>query len=381
MRDYYDILGISKGASDSEIKKGYHKKAKEYHPDRHKGDKEYEAKFKEVNEAYETLSDSQKRSAYDRYGHDTFKNGGAQGGGFQGAHGFGSAGFQDIFSDIFSDFMGGGRQQGSSHQHGTRQDTGDNFIYDLSITLLESYHGVKKDIKYRTAVTCKTCNATGSKSGKKGKTCGACMGSGRMRIQQGFFAIEQACKICQGEGTTISDPCNACGGEGRTPEYRTVSLNIPAGIESGTKMRVTGEGGTGLRGAPNGDLYVSVTVRKHELFEREHDNLYCEIPVKMTTAVLGGSIEIPSLGDKKLTIKIPEGSQSESMLRLRGKGMKNMQRGDHGDLYVKLNVEIPVNLSNKQKDLLKMFEEESNNSSHPKITSFLSRIKKIWSSF
>jgi len=371
-RDYYELLEIPKGSSLDDIKKAYRKLAMKYHPDRNQGDKEAERKFKEINEAYEVLKDDDKRAAYDRMGHAAFdQTGGMPGGagGFAGAGDFSD--FSDLFGGMFNEFMGGGGGQRA------REDInrGSDLRYSMNITLEEAYNGGKQQIKFRASVNCGDCRGSGSKSGKR-TTCGTCHGSGRSRIQQGFFMIERPCQTCGGSGEMIADPCNTCRGQGRVVQQRTLNVNIPAGVEDGTRMRIASEGEAGQRGGRPGDLYIFIAVKPHSLFMREANDLHCKVPVKMTTAVLGGSMEVPALDGTKVKVTIPEGTQSGAQFRLRNKGMPVMKSGGrYGDMIIHTNVEIPVKLSKKQKELLTQFDAELTAASSPVSESFFGKMK------
>ena len=374
-RDYYDVLGVSKGASADEIKKGFRRKAKELHPDRNSDNPDAEAQFKEANEAYDVLKDADKRAAYDRYGHAAFEGGMGGGGGPRPGQGFGQGDFQsafsDVFDDLFGDFMGGGR---GSQQRATR---GADLRYNLRITLEEAHKGLQKTIKVPTSVACGSCNGSGAEGGAEPTTCPTCSGMGKVRAQQGFFTVERTCPTCSGLGQIISNPCKTCHGSGRVEKDRALSVNIPSGVETGTRIRLSGEGEAGLRGGPPGDLYIFVEVATHELFERDGVNLYCRVPVSMTTAALGGSIEVPTIDGGRGRVAIPAGSQAGRQMRLRAKGMPALRGGGTGDMFIELAVETPVNLSARQKELLKEFAElgEDNN---PESNSFFSSVKNFW---
>jgi molecular chaperone DnaJ len=376
-KDYYELLGVSKSASLDEIKKAYRGLAMKYHPDKNQGDKESEKKFKEINEAYEVLKDNDKRAAYDRMGHAAFdpSSGMGGGGGFAGGHGdFGD--FSDLFGGMFNDFMGGGRrQQAESNNRGS------DLKYDLSISLEDAYRGIKTPVQFRTYVNCNTCKGSGSKSGKKNK-CGTCQGSGRSRVQQGFFMIERSCHVCGGSGEIIADPCGSCHGQGRVMQQRNLNINVPAGVDDGTRIRIAGEGEAGQKGGRPGDLYVFINIKKHSLFIRQENDLHSKVPVKMTTAVLGGSIEIPALDGSKVKVTIPEGTQNGAQLRLRGKGMPVMKSGGRfGDMIIHVEVEIPVKLNRKQKELLTQFDAELTSSSSPNTESFFGKVKGFFDNF
>jgi molecular chaperone DnaJ len=374
-RDYYDLLGVKRDASADEIKKSYRKLAMKYHPDRNQGDKEAERKFKEINEAYEILKDDQKRAAYDRLGHAAFDPSSGEGYGWPGGgrapHPEDFDDLSSIFGGIFNDFMGAGQRARPSAAEVNR---GSDLRYNLTISLEEAYHGGKHQIQFRTQIVCDVCKGTGSKSGKSTK-CKTCFGSGRERMQQGFFMIERTCSTCSGTGEMVADPCAKCRGNGSIEEQRSLNVNIPAGIEEGTRMRIAGEGEAGKRGAKPGDLYIFISVKSHKLFTRDGDNLHCTIPVKMTTATFGGSIEVPALDGSKVKLTIPEGTQHGTQFRLKGKGMPIMKSGRFGDLIVHAKIEIPVHLTQKQKDILKSFDEECGDKCNPESQSFFSKVK------
>ncbi|MBE6448756.1 MAG: molecular chaperone DnaJ [Alphaproteobacteria bacterium] len=376
-RDYYEILGIDKSANGDEIKKSFRKLAMQYHPDRNPGDKEAEAKFKEINEAYEILKDEQKRAAYDRYGHQAFANGmgGAGGGNPFGGFDFNfGSGFSDIFSQVFSDFMGGGQQRAANYAV-----DGDDVRYNLEISLEEAFSGVEKEISLPSSATCEKCHGHGTKDGKEAPVCPHCQGSGRVRMQKGFFVVEQACPQCQGSGRKVSEPCAECKGKGFVRQEKTIKVKIPAGIEEGTRMRIPGAGEAGVRGGENGDLYVFVGIKEHKLYAREGANLYTRVPVSMICAALGGKVEIPSIGGEKLELNIEAGSQNDQVVRLKNQGMTMMRSKGRGDLFVKLRVEVPVNLSAKQKELLEEFRAISKDDKcQPEAKSFLDKIKDLF---
>ena len=376
-RDYYEILGIDKSANGDEIKKSFRKLAMQYHPDRNPGDKEAEAKFKEINEAYEILKDEQKRAAYDRYGHQAFANGmgGAGGGNPFGGFDFNfGSGFSDIFSQVFSDFMGGGQQRAANYAV-----DGDDVRYNLEISLEEAFSGVEKEISLPSSATCEKCHGHGTKDGKEAPVCPHCQGSGRVRMQKGFFVVEQACPQCQGSGRKVSEPCAECKGKGFVRQEKTIKVKIPAGIEEGTRMRIPGAGEAGVRGGENGDLYVFVGIKEHKLYAREGANLYTRVPVSMICAALGGKVEIPSIGGEKLELNIEAGSQNDHVVRLKNQGMTMMRSKGRGDLFVQLRVEVPVNLSAKQKELLEEFRAISKDDKcQPEAKSFLDKIKDLF---
>ncbi len=365
-RDYYEILGVDRSADERALKSAYRKLALKYHPDQNPGDPGAEAQFKEVGEAYAVLSDPDKRAAYDRYGHGAFENG-------HGGHPFGhGVNPEDIFQDIFSQVFGGARRRGGPQR-------GADLRYDLEITLEEAYGGKEETIHVPQPVACNTCDATGAAPGTQPETCETCAGHGRVRAQQGFFTMERTCHICQGRGTVIRKPCKTCGGRGEVREERKIAVRIPAGVESGMRIRLAGEGEAGTAGGPKGDLYIFVDVVPHDIFERDGPNLYCRAPVPMATAALGGEIEIPTIDGGRARVAIPEGAQTGRKLRLRGKGMPSVRaNAQTGDLYVEMFVETPQNLTARQKELLRQFCECSGADCHPESEGFLGRIKRFW---
>ncbi|EEB85564.1 molecular chaperone DnaJ [Roseobacter sp. GAI101] len=378
-RDYYEILGIAKGASADEIKKGYRTKAKELHPDRNSDNPNAEAQFKEANEAYEVLKSPDKKAAYDRYGHAAFEGGmggGGQrpGGGFGGGQGDFSSAFSDVFDDLFGDFMGNQRGGG-----GRRAARGADLRYNLGITLEDAFKGMQKSINVPTSIACDSCNGSGAEGGAEPTSCPTCSGMGKVRAQQGFFTVERTCPTCSGMGQIVKNPCKSCRGAGRVEKDRTLSVNIPAGVETGTRIRLAGEGEAGMRGGPSGDLYIFIEVQDHELFERDGSNLFCRVPVSMSTAALGGSIEVPTIDGGRGRVQIPSGSQSGRQMRLRGKGMPPLRGGGTGDMIIELAVETPVNLTSRQKELLQEFEKESENN-NPESSSFFSSVRSFWDS-
>jgi molecular chaperone DnaJ len=370
-QDFYTTLGIDRSADDAAIKAAFRKAAMKHHPDRNQGDAAAETKFKEVNEAYEVLSDPQKRAAYDRFGHAAFKNGG--GAGFNGAQGgFDASAFSDVFEDLFSDLMGarGGRARGPGR--------GADMKYQLGISLEEAFAGKKASITVPGSVACETCSGSGAKKGSGPTTCGTCRGAGRVRVQQGFFTLERTCPGCGGEGRVIADPCTDCSGQGRVRRERTLMVDVPAGIESGTRIRLAGEGEAGPRGGPEGDLYIFVDVRKHDLFERDGADLYCAAPIPMTTAALGGDIEGPTIEGGRVSISIPDGAQSGKRFRVKGKGMTRLNQKGRGDMIVEIVVETPVNLNARQKELLREFRDASGEDCNPSSAGFFKQVKKYW---
>ena len=380
-RDYYDVLGVSRGASADEIKKAYRQKAKEFHPDRNADNPGAEAKFKEANEAYEILKDADKKAAYDRFGHSAFEAGMGGGGRPGGAGGPGqgdfASAFSDVFEDLFGDFMGQrGGQAGGRRQRAVR---GADLRYNLRVTLEDAYKGLQKTINVPTAVPCTVCNGTGAEGGSEPVTCPTCNGMGKVRAQQGFFTVERSCPTCGGVGQIIKNPCGTCHGQGRVEKERALSVNIPAGVETGTRIRLAGEGEAGLRGGPTGDLYIFIEVAEHALFQREGSNLFCRVPVSMTAAALGGDIEVPTIDGGRSRVKVPAGSQSGRQMRLRSKGMPALRGGVAGDMFIELSVETPVNLTSRQKDLLKEFERLSEDN-NPQSTSFFDSVRNFWDS-
>ena len=369
-KDFYEILGVQKNASDDEIKKSYRKLAMKYHPDRNKDNKEAERKFKETAAAYEILKDPEKRSAYDQYGHDAFRQGGTGGG-----QGFGD--FAGGFSDIFEEFFGGGFG-GSPRQRSPQR--GNDLRYNMSVSLQEAFNGKKSQIRIPSYDGCDLCSATGSADKSGPSTCSTCGGHGKVRSTQGFFSIERPCPTCGGEGSSIKNPCLKCSGTGQVKKQKTISVTIPAGVDTGTRIRISGEGEPGQKGAGNGDLYIFVEVQKDKLFEREEENIFCKIPISITTAILGGEVEVPTIDGKKARLNIPSGTQSETQFRLKGKGMSVLRQTRRGDMYVEATVEIPVNLNSTQKTILQEFEKEGGTSKKhsPKSQSFFSKLKEVW---
>ena len=372
-RDYYETLGLARGASEQDIKSAFRRLAKDLHPDRNQGDKTSEAKFKELNEAHEVLRDPQKRAAYDQFGHAAF----------DGSHGRGGAGFgpdfassmSDIFDDLFGEFMGG-RRGGRGQRTG--RERGADLRYNMEISLTEAFAGKTAQIRVPTSVTCETCTGTGTKAGTQPSACPTCSGAGKVRASQGFFTIERTCPACQGRGETIETPCPSCNGAGRVTRERTLSVTIPIGVEDGTRIRLAGEGEAGLRGGPPGDLYIFLSIKPHEFFQRDGADLFCRVPIVMTTATLGGQIEVPTIDGGRTRVKIPEGTESGKQFRLKGKGMPVLRSKQQGDLYIQVEVETPKNLSRKQRELLKSFEDASNPSTSPASTGFFARVKEFF---
>ena len=377
-RDYYDVLGATKGASAEELKKAYRTKAKELHPDRNSDNPNAEAQFKEVNEAYDVLKDADKKAAYDRYGHAAFEGGG---GGPRGGGGFGGGGqgdfssaFSDVFEDLFGDFMGRGGGGGGGR---SRAQRGSDLRYNLRVTLEEAYAGVQKTINVPTAVACDSCHGSGAEGGAEPTTCPTCSGMGKVRAQQGFFTVERTCPTCSGAGQIVKNPCKVCHGHGRVEKDRALSVNIPAGVETGTRIRLAGEGEAGMRGGPTGDLYIFIEVKEHQLFQRDGVHLFCRVPISFATAALGGEVEVPTIDGGKARVKVPSGSQTGKQMRLRAKGMPALRGGGTGDMLLELAVETPVNLTSRQKELLREFEELSEDN-NPEGNTFFSKVKGFW---
>lgn len=371
---FYDTLGVDRSASGDEIKKAYRKLAMKYHPDRNPGDDEAEQKFKEASAAYEVLKDEQQRAAYDQYGHAAFEQGMGGGPGGPGFNGDFSSSMSDIFDDLFGEFMGGRRGQ---RANGGRS-RGADLRYNMEITLEEAFEGKKAQIHVPTSVSCDDCSGSGAKPGSHPVNCHTCHGSGRVRAAQGFFSVERTCPTCHGRGQVIEDPCSPCHGTGRVQKERTLAVTIPQGVEEGTRIRLAGEGEAGMRGGPTGDLYIFLSITPHSLFARDGANLFCDVPISLTTAALGGSIEVPTLGGNKVKVKIPEGTQSGRQFRLRGKGMPGLHGRGVGDLYIEIGVETPVDLTKKQRELLKEFEETSSGKNSPKSSGFFDRVKEFF---
>jgi molecular chaperone DnaJ len=370
-RDYYETLGVARGANADEIKKAYRQKAKELHPDRNSDNPKAEAQFKEANEAYEVLKDADKKAAYDRFGHAAFEGG--MGAGARPGNGDFASAFSDVFDDLFGDFMGG-RGAGGGR---SRAQRGNDLRYNLRIKLEEAFAGMQKTITVPTAVGCGSCNGTGAEGGSEPQTCPTCSGMGKVRAQQGFFTVERTCPTCSGIGQTIKNPCRTCHGAGRVEKEKSLSVNIPAGVETGTRIRLAGEGEAGMRGGPTGDLYIFIEVAQHELFERDGLNLYCRVPVSIAAAALGGEIEVPTIDGGRSRVRIPEGSQSGRQMRLRSKGMPALRGGGAGDMMIELSVETPVNLTSRQREILKEFDKLSTEN-NPQGSSFFKTVKGFW---
>ncbi len=386
-KDFYKVLEVDKNADAAEIKKAYRKLAMKYHPDQNKDNPEAEAKFKEINEAYDVLKDEQKRAAYDRYGSGAFDGSmgaggfGAGAGGFSGFGGAGGAGaFSDIFEDMFGEFMSGGAGRGGARTGPAR---GSDMQYTMRISLEDAYKGKEASIKIPVNESCSACKGSGAEPGTSAETCETCGGVGRVRQQQGFFTIERTCPTCQGAGSAIKNPCKACGGEGRVRKEKTLKIKIPAGVDHGRRIRLSGEGEAGLRGGPAGDLYVLVAIEPHKFFRRENDNLYCRVPIPITKAALGGEVEVPTIEGARSKIKIPPGTQTGQQLRMKGKGMTNLRSDARGDMYIEIFVETPVNLNKKQQDLLRELDSTIGDGKagarhSPESEGFFKKAREFW---
>jgi len=369
--DYYETLGVARGASADELKKAYRKLAMKYHPDRNPGDKAAEARFKEINEAYDVLKDDDKRAAYDRFGHRAFENGGGAPGGDPFAGFGGGAGLGDVFDEIFSGFTGG-RRRGNSGR-------GQDIAAAVEISLEEAFAGTKVQLRVPTRVQCDACHGTGSEDGQAANdTCPTCGGTGKMQARQGFFLIERTCPTCGGAGRVIRNPCKVCHGAGTVQRERTLSVAVPAGVEDGTRIRLAGEGAAGTRGAPAGDLYVDVSLKPHPLFQRDGANIYCRVPVRMAQAALGTEIEVPSIDGTRARVKIPGGTQTGDQFRLRGKGFSVLRSAARGDMYIQVAVETPQHLTRRQRELLEEFEKEAETRSSPESEGFFSKVREFF---
>ena len=369
-QDFYDVLGVSKEVDSNSLKSAYRRLAMKYHPDKNPDDSEAEKKFKEISEAYEVLSNPEKKAAYDQYGHDAFTGPGGGQGGFSEGFGSGFGSFSDIFEDFFGDATG--------QRNNERLKRGEDLKYEMSITLRDAYLGVKKEISYDTLVSCTSCSGTGSENKDGIGSCGSCRGSGRIRASQGFFTVERTCPACGGSGQVITDPCRECNGEGRQRKNKNIEVSIPAGVEEGSRIRLAGEGTAGQNGAEDGDLYIFISIVSHELFDRDGTNIFCNVPISIYEASLGGSVEVPTVSGGRAKVKIPAGTQSGDQLRLSGKGMPALRSVSFGDMIITLNVEIPKNLSQKQKELLKEFDQQSNKENIPESTGFFDKVKDFW---
>jgi|TARA_B100001540_G_scaffold160258_1_gene141864 molecular chaperone DnaJ len=374
-RDYYDVLGIDRSAKKEEIKKSYRKLALKYHPDKNKGNKESEEKFKEASEAYHVLSDDKRKANYDQFGHAAFQGAGGQGG--FGNFDFSSS-FSDIFEDVFGDLGDFGFSTTGRSRRSRSNNRGSDLRYDISIDLNDAFTGTEKKINYTTYKKCKTCTGSGAKPGSKASACKSCNGQGRVRSNQGFFTIQQTCPQCGGEGEEISNPCTICSGIGKVQSNETISIKIPKGVDDGTRIRLAGKGEAGTKGGINGDLYLFVSVESHNLFKRSEENLYYELPISITDAALGTTVEVPSIDGGKTKIKIPSGTQSGKQLRLKGKGMPILRRNLSGDLYIRIITEVPTYLTKRQKELLSEFKNLEDSKSNPLIKSFFEKAKKFW---
>ncbi len=369
-QDFYEILGVSRSADADELKRSYRKLAMECHPDRNAGDKSAEQKFKELNEAYDVLKDDQKRAAYDRFGHAAFENG-SRGGDAGFAGGF-SGGFADIFEEMFG-AMGGGRRTQSGPSRGS------DLRYNFEVSLEDAFRGKQTTIRVATFVHCDTCKGSGGEPGSRPATCRTCQGHGRVRAQQGFFTIERTCPTCQGSGQIIEKPCKGCGGQGRVRREKTLSVNIPPGVEDGTRIRLAGEGEVGLHRAAPGDLYIFVSIAAHPIFQRDGANIFCRVPIPVTTAALGGTIEVPTVEGSRSRVTVPPGTQSGHQFRLRGKGMTVLRSPVRGDMYINAIVETPVNLTKRQQELLREFEQAGENrKTSPESEGFFARVKEFF---
>ncbi len=369
-RDFYEVLGVNKSSSPEQIKSAYRKLAVKHHPDKNPGDKVSEEKFKEASEAYNILSDKERKQNYDNFGHAAFENGGGRQGGFGG---FSGGDFSDIFEDFFGDFGGGGRSRGRNSNN-----RGSDLRYDLTITLEEAYTGKKQDIKFSTTEKCNSCKGNGSEPGYSPDRCTTCGGNGKVRSNQGFFTIQQTCPQCAGSGEEITNPCNSCNGQGKKQASKKLSVTIPKGVDDGTRIRLAGKGEAGSKGASNGDLYLFINVNSHDLFKRSDENLFFEFPISIANAALGTTIEIPTIDGGKAKIKIPDGTQNGKQFRLKGKGMPYMRGSGNGDLYVQVNTEVPISLNKEQKELLEKFREIENEKSNPSIKKFFQKAKSFW---
>jgi molecular chaperone DnaJ len=368
-RDYYEVLGLSRGASDQDIKSAFRRLAKDCHPDRNSGDKSAEQRFKELNEAYEVLKDAQKRSAYDHMGHAAFDGNGR-------THGFGpdfASSMSEMFEDLFGEFMGGRR-----HRQRSGRERGADLRYNMEIGLAEAYVGKTAQIRVPTSVACTTCDGSGARAGARPAACPTCAGLGKVRATQGFFTIERTCPGCQGRGEIISDPCGTCSGSGRVLQERTLSVPIPAGVEDGNKIRLAGEGEAGVRGGPPGDLYIFLSIKPHDFFQRDGADIFCRVPISVSTAALGGEFQVPTIDGGKTRVRVPEGSQTGKQFRLKGKGMPVLRTARLGDMYIQIQVETPKNLTRKQRELLEAFERESNKETSPHSAGFFAKVKEFF---
>ncbi len=371
-KDYYELLGVQRGASADELKKAYRKLAMQYHPDRNHGKPDTEHKFKEINEAYDVLRDDQRRAAYDRFGHAAFEQGGMGGMGGAGNFDFG-AGFSDIFDEMFGEILGGGRRQ----QKASGAQRGADLRYDMEVSLEEAFAGATKNITIQNAVACDACKGSGAAAGTAPVECAMCKGHGRVRVQQGFFTVEHTCPTCQGQGRVIQNPCKKCSGQGRVHQQRTLAVEIPAGVEDGMRIRLAGEGSAGIRGGHSGDLYVILGIQQHSVFQRDGANLYCRVPIAMTTAALGGTVSVPTIDGDVMDVKVDAGTQSGHRTCIKRKGMSVLRSSSHGDLYVEFAVETPVHMTKRQKELLAEFSTEAEqHKTHPESEGFVAKVKE-----
>jgi molecular chaperone DnaJ len=375
-RDYYETLGVTRSATETDLKSAFRRLAKEHHPDKNPDDKAAEQKFKEINEAYEVLKDPQKRAAYDQFGHAAFEGGRGPG----GPGGFGpdfASSMSDIFDDLFGEFMGG-RRGGQQRGRGNGRERGADLRYNMEISLVEAYTGKQAQIRVPTSVGCEACSGTGAKPGTKPSSCPTCSGYGKVRASQGFFTIERTCPACHGRGEVIEDPCTKCEGSGRVTKERTLQVSIPAGVEDGTRIRLAGEGEAGLRGGPTGDLYIFLSIKPHEFFQRDGADVFCRVPIAMTTAALGGNIEVPTLDGSRVKMPVPPGTETGKQFRLKGKGMPVLRSRVQGDMYIQVEVETPKHLTRRQRELLEEFEKESKAENNPASSGFFSRVKEFF---
>ena len=374
-RDYYDVLGVARAASDTDLKSSFRRLAKDHHPDRNPGDASAGQKFQEINEAYEVLKDPQKRAAYDQYGHAAFEGGRGQG----GPGGFGpdfASSMSDIFDDLFGEFMGGRRT--GQRPRGTGRERGADLRYNMEISLVDAYGGKQAQIRVPTSIACEVCAGKGAKPGTTPSTCPTCAGHGKVRASQGFFTIERTCPACHGRGEYIEDPCASCNGAGRVTKERTLQVSIPAGVEDGTRIRLAGEGEAGVRGGPTGDLYIFLSIKPHEFFQRDGADVFCRVPIAMTTAALGGTIEVPTLDGNRVKMPVPDGTESGKQFRLKGKGMPVLRSKVQGDMYIQVEVETPKHLTRRQRELLEEFETESKAENNPASSGFFARVKEFF---
>ncbi len=370
--DYYELLGVGRDVDAATLKKAFRKKAMEFHPDRNPDNPEAEKKFKEFGEAYDVLKDPEKRAAYDRYGHAAFENGMGGGGPGAGAGGFD---FSDVFEEFFGDFMGGGGRRGGRRGGPAR---GSDLRFNMEISLEDAFNGKSDKITIPTSVSCDPCGGSGAEPGSSPEVCSTCGGAGKVRANQGFFMVERTCPTCQGSGQIIANPCKVCRGAGKVQKEKTLQVKIPKGVEEGTRIRLSGEGEAGGRGAPSGDLYIFLSIKPHPIFKRDADLLFCQVPIPMATATLGGTIEVPTIEGKRARIKVPAGTQSGRQFRLKGKGMPELNGGFVGDMIIETQVETPVNLTKRQKELMEEFAGEGGDSVSPRSDGFFTKVKELW---